>query len=173
MSNPLSGTIKNHVENMLEKKLKGYTQSCPFDRIDIQTEHYIIEIKKWEEHKKAIGQILGYSVYYKNHQKRIDTFYEKNGYMPEGADAQKIYDETKSLRSSIQLANNGVIFYSNRLVIGKLLKGFPSASIIAKTIGEESTRTLEKVLAADVLTKGALKFGENTFGKKAAKCIFS
>ena len=109
----------------------------------------------------------------KNHQKRIDTFYEKNGYMPEGADAQKIYDETKSLRSSIQLANNGVIFYSNRLVIGKLLKGFPSASIIAKTIGEESTRTLEKVLAADVLTKGALKFGENTFGKKAAKFLIS
>jgi len=109
----------------------------------------------------------------KNHQKRIDTFYEKNGYMPEGADAQKIYDETKSLRSSIQLANNGVIFYSNRLVIGKLLKGFPSASIIAKTIGEESTRTLEKELAADVLTKGALKFGENTFGKKAAKFLIS
>jgi hypothetical protein len=109
----------------------------------------------------------------KNHQKRIDTFYEKNGYMPEGADAQKIYDETKSLRSSIQLANNGVIFYSNRLVIGKLLKGFPSASIIAKTIGEKSTRTLEKELAADVLTKGALKFGENTFGKKLTKTLIS
>ena len=109
----------------------------------------------------------------KNHQKRIDTFYEKNGYMPEGADAQKIYDETKSLRSSIQLANNGVIYYSNRLVIGKLLKGFPSASIIAKTIGEKSTRTLEKELAADVLTKGALKFGENTFGKKLTKTLIS
>ena len=61
-------SIEYYIQSKLEKELKGYTQSCPFGRIDILTEHYIIEIKKWEEHKKEIGQILGYSVYYKNHQ---------------------------------------------------------------------------------------------------------
>ena len=38
------------------------------------TSDTIIEIKKWDEHKKAIGQIMGYSVYFPIYKKRIYFF---------------------------------------------------------------------------------------------------
>ena len=67
-------SVEYYIQTKLEKELKGYSKTCPFGRIDILTETEIIEIKKWEEHKKALGQILGYSVYYPNHKKRIHFF---------------------------------------------------------------------------------------------------
>ena len=67
-------SIEYHIQSKLELELNGRPKTCPFGRIDVLTETEIIEIKKWEEHKKAIGQILGYSCYYPDHQKRIHFF---------------------------------------------------------------------------------------------------
>ena len=45
-------SIEYYIQSKLEKELKGYTQSCPFGRIDILTEHYIIEIKMGRTQKQ-------------------------------------------------------------------------------------------------------------------------
>ena len=67
-------SIEYQIQSKLELELNGHSKTCPFGRIDILTTTEIIEIKKWEEHKKAIGQIMGYSCYYPDHQKLIHFF---------------------------------------------------------------------------------------------------
>ena len=67
-------SIEYAIQTKLEKELKGRTKVCPFGRIDILTDTEIIEIKKWEDHKKAIGQIMGYGIYYPKLNKRIHFF---------------------------------------------------------------------------------------------------
>ena len=67
-------SVEYFIQSKLEAELQGVSKTCPFGRIDILTDTCIIEIKKWDEHKKALGQILGYSVYYPDHQKRVHFF---------------------------------------------------------------------------------------------------
>ena len=70
-------SVEYNIQNRLEKELKGHKISCSFGRVDLITSDTIIEIKKWDDHKKAIGQILGYSVYFPKHKKRIHFFGSK------------------------------------------------------------------------------------------------
>ena len=70
-------SIEYNIQQKLEKELNGIKGTCPFGRIDILTTDTIIEIKKWTEHKKAIGQILGYASYYPSYKKRIHFFGQK------------------------------------------------------------------------------------------------
>ena len=70
-------SVEYYIQSKLEAELQGVSKTCPFGRIDILTDTQIIEIKKWDEHKKALGQILGYGVYYPNHQKRVHFFGQK------------------------------------------------------------------------------------------------
>ena len=69
-----SYSAEYYIQSKLENELNGCSKTCPFGRIDVLTSTEIIEIKKWEEHKKAIGQIMGYSCYYPDRQKRIHFF---------------------------------------------------------------------------------------------------
>jgi hypothetical protein len=55
----------------MENELNGHKISCPFGRIDIMTADTIIEIKKWEDHKKGIGQILGYCSHVSSYKKEF------------------------------------------------------------------------------------------------------
>lgn len=48
--------------------------NTPVGKIDILTDHEIIEIKNVSAWKSAVGQILIYGHYYPNHQKRIHLF---------------------------------------------------------------------------------------------------
>ena len=67
-------SIEYGIQRRLEQELNGHRISCPFGRVGLMTTDTIIEIKKWEEHKKAIGQIMGYSVYFPIYKKRIHFF---------------------------------------------------------------------------------------------------
>ena len=70
-------SIEYGIQRRLEQELNGNKISCPFGRVDLMTSDTIIEIKKWDEHKKAIGQIMGYSVYFPIYKKRIHFFGSK------------------------------------------------------------------------------------------------
>ena len=69
-----SYSIEYNIQTKLELELKGTKVVCDYGRVDLMTKDTIIEIKKWDEHKKAIGQILGYSVYFPLYKKRIHFF---------------------------------------------------------------------------------------------------
>ena len=45
--------------------------------VDVLTNNEIIEIKNWNSYKFAIGQIISYSYFYPNLQKRLHFFGKK------------------------------------------------------------------------------------------------
>jgi hypothetical protein len=72
-------SIEYGIQVRLQSEIPNATPTitCPFGRIDIMTNDTIIEIKRWDENKKAIGQILGYSTYFPMYKKRIHFFGRK------------------------------------------------------------------------------------------------
>ena len=67
-------SVEYNIQKRIETEVNGHRVSCPFGIIDIITDDTIIEIKKWDEHKKGIGQILGYSYYFPTYKKRLHFF---------------------------------------------------------------------------------------------------
>jgi hypothetical protein len=66
---------ESYYRDKLAKKLKGKTEVViPSGRIDILTSNEIIEVKRVQNWKGAIGQIMIYSRHYPRHQKRIHLF---------------------------------------------------------------------------------------------------
>ena len=90
-------SVEYGIQKRLERELKGNKVTCPFGRIDIMTEDTIIEIKKWEDHKKGIGQILGYGVYFPKYKKRLHFF----GIKPSNEMTKSIKDVCKKLNIEI------------------------------------------------------------------------
>jgi hypothetical protein len=107
------------------------------------------------------------------HQKLIDEYYAENGFMPEGQAAEDIYRKSQSLRTGVTLANDFVIYATNKITFDKLLKGFPNASQTSKAIIEGADETFTKVAGKEIATKGALELTEPTFKKKAFDFLVS
>jgi len=79
LKNIKSDNFNDYREKVIQKKLQtelgGLIEVETVDGfIDLLTDTEIIEIKKMKYWKHAIGQILVYSEYYKNHKKRIHLF---------------------------------------------------------------------------------------------------
>lgn len=68
-------SIECQVRDHLHAVLGGLTEvTTPAGRIDLLTETEIIEVKAVRDSKAALGQILVYSGFYPEHQKRIHLF---------------------------------------------------------------------------------------------------
>jgi hypothetical protein len=68
-------SIETQIRDRLHSELGGLIEiSTAAGRIDLLTETEIIEIKNIKDWKAALGQILVYSAFYLNHQKRIHLF---------------------------------------------------------------------------------------------------
>lgn len=62
-------------QNLLHKELGGKKEvNTPAGRIDLLTDTELIEIKKYEKWKSAIGQLLSYSHFYPAHKKILALF---------------------------------------------------------------------------------------------------
>lgn len=107
------------------------------------------------------------------HQKLIDEYYAKNGKMPEGTDAEAIYQKAASVDFSVGMFNMPAIYLSNKIVFGKYLKGFPTMSSIVKSIKKGSERYLKKTAAGEVLEKGAYELVEKSGKRKIAESFLS
>jgi hypothetical protein len=71
------GEQENKYQQILEELKNGTFQITPIGVIDILTETEIIEIKMFAHWQKSIGQILSYSYYYPEHNKKIYFFGNK------------------------------------------------------------------------------------------------
>lgn len=70
--------LEQRVRDRLHRELGGLIEvSTLAGRIDLLTETEIIEIKHLSEWKSAMGQMLAYSGFYPEHQKRIHLFSKK------------------------------------------------------------------------------------------------
>ena len=70
-------SVEYNIQKRIEKEVNGHRITCPFGIIDIITEDTIIEIKKWDDHKKGIGQLIGYAYYFPSFKKRLHFFGSK------------------------------------------------------------------------------------------------
>jgi hypothetical protein len=67
--------IEQKICRHIKDELGGLTEvSTPAGRIDLLTDEEIIEIKRINDWKSALGQILVYSAFYPEHRKRIHLF---------------------------------------------------------------------------------------------------
>jgi hypothetical protein len=80
-------------------------------------------------------------------QQLLDEFYAKNGRMPEGAEADEIYQKGQSIKSTVSLANAATIYYSNKLVFEDLFEGFRPGSKVADMFLEGTGRYLKRAPA--------------------------
>lgn len=101
----------------------------------------------------------------------INDFYAKNGFMPSGEEAEKIYKASVNAGTANKMLNAGLIYFSNKLLFGKLLKGIPTG-------GELLTKAVSTPLGD--LKKLPLKLGENFYKaaqdgllKRAGKAVIS
>lgn len=70
--------IEKQIRERLQANLSGLSEiSTPVGRIDLLTDTEIIEVKRFGDWKAALGQILIYSAFYPEHQKRIHLFGSK------------------------------------------------------------------------------------------------
>jgi hypothetical protein len=71
--------LEARICKILQSKLGGLIEvSTPVGRIDLLTNTEIIEVKRFSDWKAALGQILVYSAFYPEHQKRIHLFGSSN-----------------------------------------------------------------------------------------------
>lgn len=75
--NTKNNRTEDTVRNKLQEQIGGLREIITLaGNIDLLTDIEIIEVKNVKSWKHALGQILIYSVYYPNHQKRIHLFGE-------------------------------------------------------------------------------------------------
>ncbi|MCY7278877.1 MAG: hypothetical protein LH702_35360 [Phormidesmis sp. CAN_BIN44] len=68
---------EQRIRDLLHQELGGLIEvATPAGRIDLLTETEIIEVKQAQDWKTALGQVLAYSGFYPEHQKRIHLFGE-------------------------------------------------------------------------------------------------
>lgn len=66
------------VRDRLKTQLGGLAEvTTPVGRIDLLTNTEVIEVKNVKDWKAAMGQVVAYSAYFPNHQKRLHLFYGK------------------------------------------------------------------------------------------------
>ena len=103
-------------------------------------------------------------------QKLIDDFYNENGRMPNsGEEAQKIYDNAQSVKSTVTLANDATIYFTNKLVFEDLFEGIRPGAKIADAFLEGTGRFMKRTAAKDFKAGAidAVQAGIKTTGQKA------
>lgn len=67
--------VEGLIRDRLQDELGGFIEvATPVGRVDLLTKTQIIEVKHFKDWKAALGQILVYSAFYPEHQKRIHLF---------------------------------------------------------------------------------------------------
>lgn len=96
-------------------------------------------------HSEALLEGEGASSRYQ--QNLIDDFYAKNGRMPEGKEAEEIWEKGQSIKATVSLANDLTIYYSNKLVFEDLFEGFRPGSKISEAFLKGSDKYLKRAPA--------------------------
>lgn len=108
----------------------------------------------------------GASVNYQN--QLLDEFYALNGRMPEGKEADEIFEKAQSIKATVGLANMATIYYSNKLVFEDLFEGFRPGSKVADLFLEGTGRYLKRAPAQTFKagTTAAVEAGVKTGAQK-------
>ena len=130
----------------------------------------------------AESAIEGEGVAAEINQQRLDQFYAENGRMPDEKEAKAIYDAAQAGKANSMLANNLVIYGTNKLVFDDLFAGLRPSSSAAKMASgllEGSGRKMVTTAVKDltkgvegVLSENIFKTGERNFKDVLKDSIF-
>jgi hypothetical protein len=107
-----------------------------------------------------------------NNRKAIDNYYRKNGVMPEGAEAQKIFEMSNSIGFATSLANAPAIYFSNKLIFDNIFNGFKPPSVVGQELIQGSKRSLTRNKDWK-LGDNVYSFAERTSSKKMKDILFN
>lgn len=99
----------------------------------------------------------------------VNQYYEQNNKSPEGPDAEKIYAAANEAGLQTRMANIPAIYLSNKLVFGKMLKGWrPNSTVLTDMVKggiKGGTMVFNKEGKAEIL-KGVSRFGKGIYWKQ-------
>ncbi|TXI87050.1 MAG: hypothetical protein E6Q36_08185, partial [Chryseobacterium sp.] len=116
---------------------------------------------------EAMLEGAGASINYQD--QLLDEFYAEHGRMPEGQEAEEIYQRAQSMKTTVSMANMATIYYSNKLVFEDLFEGFRPGSKVADMFLEGTGRYLKRAPATTFKagTTAAVEAGVKTGAQKA------
>ena len=104
----------------------------------------------------------------------LNEYYDEHGTSPEEADAEKIYAAANEAGLQTRMANIPTIYLSNKLVFGKMIKGWrPSSAVLTDMIKggiKGGTMVFNKEGKAEIL-KGLSRYGKGIYWKSAPSRI--
>jgi len=69
-------TAEKRIQDKLSRELQAAVEvQCPAGFIDVLSATEIIEVKRADRWKSAVGQVLAYQIYFPNHRPRIHLFW--------------------------------------------------------------------------------------------------
>lgn len=143
-ANPLERTMHN-VYN-LYKGEKGFKDLSNVAKVGITFVDFYKDIRELNlAHSEAKLEGQGASVKYQD--QLVDEFYQKNGRMPDLKEAQLIHAQGQNLKTTVTLANDAVIYLSNKIVFENMFNGINPAKTIAKDFWKGTGRKLEATAA--------------------------
>lgn len=87
----IQNNVEQRIRDRLQQQLGGLTEiTTPVGRIDLLTNTQVIEVKHASDWKAALGQVLTYSGFYPQHQRRIHLFYNRGKPLKQIEDIQSI-----------------------------------------------------------------------------------
>ena len=110
-------------------------------------------------HSEARLEGEGAAVEYQD--RLIDEYYAEHGVVPEGKDAEEIYNRAQSVKAAVTMSNDGAIYLTNKLVFANMFGGRGGAKI-ADSFLKGSGRVLKKT------SPKLYKLGQDVVGAKAA-----
>lgn len=100
-------------------------------------------------------------------QDLVSDYFAKTGLSPSDEEAQKIYAAANEAGTKTTLFNLPAIYLSNKLVFGKMLKGWKPASIALADIGKGIEGTLVTEGGKAQILKGVGKYAKAAYWKQA------
>lgn len=94
MNPRIQNNVEQRIRDRLQRQLGGLCEiTTPVGRIDLLTDTQVIEIKPISDWKAALGQVLTYSGFYPQHQRRIHLFYDPGNPLKQAEEIQRICAE--------------------------------------------------------------------------------
>jgi len=73
---PPRATAEKRIQDKLSRELQAAVEvQCPAGFIDVLSATELIEVKRADRWKSAVGQVLAYQIYFPNHRPRIHLFW--------------------------------------------------------------------------------------------------
>lgn len=113
----------------------------------------------------------GSSAKIQDNREAVDDYYRTNNKMPEGKDAEDIFDKSNKIEAATALMNVGAIYVTNKLVFDDLFRGFKPASVLSEEFMQKASRGIQRTPSWKI-GEDAYSWLSKSTGKKALDFLY-